>query len=109
MYIDKLEDIVNKYNNTCHRTIKMKLVDVKPSIYINCSKEINDKDPKFEIGDIVRISKYQNIFAKSYVPNWFAEVKNTVLLLVVNTVISDPNGEEVAGTFKKKNICKKKK
>ena len=55
VYIDKLDDIVNKYNNTCHSTIKMKPVDVKSSTYINSSKEINDKDPKFKIGDIVRI------------------------------------------------------
>ena len=56
-YIDKLDDLVNKYNNAYHRTIKMKLVDVKSNIYINSSREINDKDPKFKIGDIVRISK----------------------------------------------------
>ena len=55
MYIDKLGDIVNKHDNTYHSTIKMKLVDVKTNTYINCSKEINDKDPKFKIGDIVRI------------------------------------------------------
>ena len=47
MYIDKLDDIFNKYNKTCHSTIKMKPVDVKPNMYINSSKEINDKDPKF--------------------------------------------------------------
>ena len=66
MYIDKLDDIVNKYDNTCPRTIKMKPVDVKS---IHSSKENNDKDPRFKIGDIVRISKYKNIFAKGYVPN----------------------------------------
>ena len=70
VYIDKLDDIVNKYNNTYHSTIKMKAVDVKPSTYIDCSKEINNKEPKFKIGDIVRISKYQNIFVKGYVSNW---------------------------------------
>ena len=62
-YIDKLDDIVNKYNNTHYRTIKMKPVDVKSNTYIDSSKEINDKDPKFKIGDIVRISK-QKIFLK---------------------------------------------
>ena len=56
MYIDKSEDIVNKYNNAYHRTIKMKPVDIKPRTYVDSSKEINDKDPKFEIGDIARIS-----------------------------------------------------
>ena len=72
--IDKLDDIVNKYNNTCHSTIKMKPVDVKLSTFINSSKEINGEDPKFKIGDIVRISKYKNIFVKDYVPNWSEEV-----------------------------------
>ena len=73
VYIDKLDDIVNKYNNTCHRKIRMKPVDVKPRTYIDSNKEINDKGPKFKIGDIVRISKYENIFAKGYVPNWSEE------------------------------------
>ena len=64
VYIDKLDDIVNEYNNTYHRTIKMKPVDVKDNTYIDFKKEINDKDPKFKVGDHVRISKYKNIFAK---------------------------------------------
>ena len=55
VYIDKLDDILDKYNNTCHRTIKMKRADVIESIYIDSSKEINDEDRKFKIGDIVRI------------------------------------------------------
>ena len=74
VYIDKLDEIVNKYNNAYHRTIKMTSVEVKPSTYINFSKEINDKNPKFKIGDIIRISKYRNIFAKGYVPNWSEEL-----------------------------------
>ena len=61
---DKLDNIVNKYSNTYHRTIKMKPVDVKSSTYIDSSKEISDKDPKFKIDDIARISKYKNIIAK---------------------------------------------
>ena len=68
MCIDKLDDIVNKYNNT-YSTSKMKPVDVKPSTCIDSSKEINNEDHKFKIGDIVRISKYKNIFAKGYIPN----------------------------------------
>ena len=68
MYIDQLDDIVNKYKNA-YSTIKMKPVDVKSNKYIGCSKEIDDKDPKFKIGDIVRVSKYENIFPKGYVPN----------------------------------------
>ena len=67
--IDKLDDRVNKYNNTYQKTIKMKPADVKPSMYIDSSKEFNYRDPKFEIGDIVRISKHKNIFAKNYVSN----------------------------------------
>ena len=84
VYIDKLDDIVHEYNNTYHCTIKMKSVDVKSSTYIDSSKEINDEDPKFKIADIVRISKYKNVFAKGYVTNWseedfvIAKVKNTV-------------------------------
>ena len=84
VYSDKLDDIVHKYNNTYHSTIKMKPVDVKSSTYINSSKEINYKDPKHKIGDIVWISKYKNIFPKGYVPNWSEEffvitkIKNTV-------------------------------
>ena len=70
MYIDKLDDIVNEYNNTYHRTIKMKPVDVKDNTYIDFKKEVNDKDPKFKVGDYVRISEYKNIFAKGYTPNW---------------------------------------
>ena len=64
VYIDKLDEIVNKYNNTYHITIKLKPVDVKSSTYIDSSKENNNKDPKFKIGDIVRISKYRNSFPK---------------------------------------------
>ena len=63
VYINKLGDIVNKYNNTYHRTIKMKLVDVTPSMYIDFDKENNKEFPKFKVGDNVRISKYKNIFA----------------------------------------------
>ena len=58
IYIDKLDDIANKCNNTYHSTIKMKPVDIKSSTYVDSNKEINSKNPKFKIGDIVRISKY---------------------------------------------------
>ena len=69
VYIDKLDDIVGEYNNT-YKTIKMKPVDVKNNTYIDFKKEANDKDPKFKVDDNVRISKYKNIFAKGYTPNW---------------------------------------
>ena len=103
VYTDKLDDIVNKCNNAYHNTIKMKPVDVKSNTYIDSSKEINEKDhPKFKIGDNVRISKYKNIFAKGYTPNWSEEVfvikkiKNTALWTYL---IIDLDGEEIVGTF----------
>ena len=74
VYNDKLDDIVNKYYNTYHSTIKMKPVDVKSNIYIDSSKEINDNNPKFKIGDNVRISKHENVFLKGYTPNWSEDV-----------------------------------
>ena len=83
VYINKLDDIVNKYNNTYHSTIKMKPVDVKSNTYIDSNKEIDEKYPKFKI-DTVIISKFKNVFAKGYTPNrseeafMIKEVKNTV-------------------------------
>ena len=71
VYIDKLNDIVNEYNNTYHRTIKMKPVDFKNNTYIDSMVfHSNVKNPKCKVGDHVRISKYKNIFAKGYTPNW---------------------------------------
>ena len=69
MYINKLDDIVNKYNNTYHRTIKMKPVDISPSIFFDFNNENNNESPKFKVGRNLRISKYKNIFAKRLVPN----------------------------------------
>ena len=97
VYIDKLDDIVDEYNNTYHTT------------YINTSKEINNKDPKFKVGDHVRISKYKNIFAKGYMPNWSEEI--SIIKKVKNTipwtyVINDLNGEEIIGTFYEKELQK---
>ena len=74
VYIDTLDYTVNKYNNTYHRTIKMKPVDVKSSIYADFNKESNKEGPKFKVHDNVRVSKYKNIFAKDYVPNWSEDV-----------------------------------
>ena len=62
MYIDKLDDNVKEYNNTYHTSIKMKSVDVKDNTYIDVKKEINNKNPKFKVGDHVKISKYKNIW-----------------------------------------------
>ena len=98
VYIDKLDDIVNEYNNTYHRTIKMKPVDVKDNTYIDFEKEVNNKYPDFKVDDYVRISKYKNIVAKGYMSNWSEEV--FVISKIKNTVpwayvINDPNGEEI--------------
>ena len=65
---------VNEYNNTYDRTIKMNPVDVKDDTYIDSSKEVNYKDPKFQVGDYVRISNDKNIFDKGYFPNWWKKV-----------------------------------
>ena len=96
------------------RTIKMKPIDVKDNTHVDSmelhsKKEVNDKDPKFKVGDHVRISKYKNIFAKGYTRNWseevfvFKKVKNTV---PQTYIINDLNGEEITGTFYEKELQK---
>ena len=108
-YIDKLDDIVDEHNNTYHRTIKMKPIDVKNNTCINIDKELNDNDPKFKVGDHGRISKYKNIFAKGYIPNWseeifvIGEINSTVPW---TSVINDDNGEEIIGTFYERKLQK---
>ena len=83
-FIDILDDIINQYNNTYHSTTKKKPVDITDNTYINFKKEVNDVDPKFKVGDYVRISKYKNIFPEGYTPNSFDKIfvinkiKNTV-------------------------------
>ena len=79
-----LDDIVNKCNNTVHRTIKVKPIDVTSDSYAEYNEDSNEKDPKFKVGDRVRISKHKNTFAKGYTQNCSEEVfiirktKNTV-------------------------------
>ena len=102
VYFDVLDDIVDEYNNTYHRAIKMKPIDVKSNSYAEYSADSNEKDSKFKVGDHVRILKYKIIFAKGYTPNWsekvfdISKIKNTVPW---NYVINDLNGEEIRGTF----------
>ena len=109
VYFDVLDDIVDKYNNTIHKTIKMKPIDVTGDSYAKYNENSNKKDPKFKVGDHVRISKYKNIFAKGYTPNWSEEVfvvnkiKNTVPWTYV---VSDLNGEEITGSFYEKELQK---
>ena len=109
VYFDALDDIVNKYNNTVHRTIKMKPVDVTSNSYAEYNEGSNEKAPKFKVGDRVRISKYKNIFAKGYTANWSEEV--FIISKVKNTVpwtyvISAWNGVEITGTFYEKELPK---
>ena len=109
VYIDVLNDIVNKYNNTIHRTIKMKPIDVTGDSYAEYSEDFNKKGPKFKANERVRISKYKNIFAQGYVPNWSQEV--FILNEIKNTVpwtytINDLNGEKVIVIFYKKELQK---
>ena len=109
VYFDMLDDIINKYNNTVYRTIKMKPIDVTSDSYAEYNEDSNEKDPKFKVGDHVRISKYKNIFAKGYTQNWSEEVfvvskiKNTVPWTYV---VSDLNGEEITGSFYEKELQK---
>ena len=85
VYFDVLDDIADKYNNTVHRTIKMKPTDVTSDSYAEHNQDSNLTKPKFEVGDHVRISKYKNIFAKGYSPNWseqdfvVSKIKNSCL------------------------------
>ena len=109
VYFDVLHDIVDKYNNTVHKTIKMKPIDVTEDSYAEYNEDFNKKDPKFKVGDHVKISKYKNIFAKAYTPNWSEEV--FVVRKIKNTVpwtdtISDLNNEEIIGSFYEKELQK---
>ena len=116
-----LDDIVIQYNNTVHRTIKMKPIEVTDDHYAECNgipMELHSskKDPKFKVGiwfkvGILKfkISKYKNIFAKGYTPNWSEEV--FIINKIKNTVpwtyaISDLNGEEITGGFYEKELQK---
>ena len=107
MYINKLDNIVDEYNNVFHGTIKIKFINVKDNTYLDFSREFHEKDPKWKLVHHVRISKYTNIFAKRYTLNWFEEVfmikkvKNTVLWIYV---ICDLNHEKIVRTFYKKEL-----
>ena len=109
VYFDVLDDIVDKCNNTYHSLIKVKPKDVKDDSFAEYNEESNKKTPKFKIGDHVRISKYKNVFAKGYKPNWSKEIfvvkkiKNTV---PCTYVISDLNGEEIFGSIYEKELQK---
>ena len=111
VYYDVLDDVVNKYNNTKHSTIKMKPIDVKHNnkrVYID---EHSEKDSRFKVGDTVRISKFKNIFAKGYTPNcskkiFFVDKINDTVPYTYN--ITDLNDEEIIGSFYDRELQKTK-
>ena len=106
---DVLDDIVSKYNNTVHKIIKTKPIDVKSNSYAENNEDSNEKDPKIKAGDRARISKYKNIFANWYTQNWgekvfiITKIKNTVPWTYV---IGDLNGEPITGIFYEKDLQK---
>ena len=109
IYFHALDDIIDKYNNTVHSTIKMKPIDATSDSYAEYIEDSSKKDPKIKLGDNVRISKYKNIFAKGYTPNRSEEV--SVVSKIKNTVpwtyeISDLNGEKISGSFYEKELQK---
>ena len=112
VYYDVLDDVVNEYNNTKHNTIKMKPIDVRDNnnkrVYID---EHNEKRSRFKVGDRVRISKFKNIFAKGYTPNWSKEIfivdKINVTVPYTHNM-KDLNGEEIIGSFYDRELQKTK-
>ena len=107
VYFNVLDNIVDKYNNTYHKTIKMKPIDVEDDSFAEYNEQSNEKDPKFKVGDHVRISKFKNIFAKRYTTNWIDEifiVKKLKNAVSWTYIISDLNGEETAGSFYEKEL-----
>ena len=106
VYFGVLDNIVDKYNNTYHNAIKMKPTDIKSNSYAEYNVESNEKDPKFKIGDHVRISKYKNIFSKGYAVNWsevfvISKIKDTVPWTYIINYLND---EEIFGTFYEKEL-----
>ena len=107
VYYDVLDDVVNKYNNNKHSTIKMKPIDVKYNNKRVYTGEHNEKDSRFKVGDRVRISKFKNIFAKGYAPNWSSEIfivdkVNDTIPYTYN--LKDLNDEEIISSFYDKEL-----
>ena len=110
VYYDVLDDVVNKYNNTKHNTIKMKPIDVGDNKRVYIDKH-NEKDSIFKVVDRVRISKFKNIFAKGYTPNWSTEIFsidkiNDIVPYTYN--LKDLNDEEIIGSFYDRELQKTK-
>ena len=104
-----MDDIVNQYNHTRHRTIKIKPVDVKSSTYIDFGIDNNDKDPKSKVGDHAEYRNTEIFLQKGYVPNWSEGVfvtKKVKNIVQWTYIISDLNGEEIVGMFYKEELQK---
>ena len=104
-----MDHIVDEYNNTFHKTIRLKPIDIGDDSFAEYNEESNEKDPKFKVGVHVRISRYKIVFAKEYDPNWSEEI--FIVKKIKNTVpwtyeISDLNGEEIVGSFYEKELQK---
>ena len=108
-YFDLLDDIANKYNNTVHRTIKMKPIEITPDSYSKCNGDSNEKNPKCKAGHRVKILKYKNIFGKRYTQNWSEKVSVVSKIkdkVPCTYVISDLNGKLITGSFYEKELQK---
>ena len=109
VYFAVLDDIVDEHNNAYHKTIKMKPVDVWDDYFAEYTEKSYEKDPKFKVGDHVRISKFKNVFAKGYTPYWSEEisaVKKVKNAVPWTYIINDLNGEQIVGRFYEKELQK---
>lgn len=107
-WFDILEDLIISYNNTKHRTIKMKPNDVNihnEQYLLNTVynyKWIIKEKPKFKIGDYVRMSKYKHLFEKGYTPNWTTEIFRIFKIMYTNPItyrLTDYYNDEIKGTY----------
>ena len=126
VYYDVLDDIVNEYNNTKHSTIKMKpsAIARNKRVYID---EHNEKSARYNVGDRVRMSKFKNIFAKGYTPNWSREIFIIIfiiylfiiiiIIIIIITIndtvpytynLKDLNDEKIIGSFYNRELQKTK-
>ena len=109
VYFDVLDDTVDNNNNTFHRIIGMKPIDVKSDCYAEYNVDSNEKDPKFKVDDHIRLLRKKNVFAKGYTPKWSEEIfviskiKNSVPWIYV---VNGLNGEEITETFYEKELQK---
>ena len=105
-YFDVLDDIIDKYNNTFHKTIEIKPIDFKSDSYAEYNVDSDEKSPKFKVSDRVRISKYKNIFAKECTLKKKFSLLAKLKMQFHGLVINDLNGREIVETFDEKELQK---